>query len=164
MRARVPTQLVDNEYEAFPKGFYDGDIDSAEVRDPKDDGSWLTMEVGFASITPKEGTNDPGRSRFSNGITIYSEGVHVKDVEDFSNNDLPFGVRRAGGLLAGLAEGLGVATRDDDGYLDVDIEAVIDALTSGEFEGERVGFQVGHYSPKNSDKTYEQFERFGPAS
>jgi len=163
-KARVPGSLIDNEYQTFPKGFYDGDIASAEIRDPRNDGSWLSLELGMENVTPKEGTEDPGRSSFSTGITISTDGVHVTEVEDFSNGELPFAIRRAGALLAGLAEGLQVTTRDDSGVVEVDIEAVVNALTSGEFEGDRVGFQVDHYSPKNSDKTYEQYNRFGHAS
>lgn len=164
MRARVPGSVIDNDYENFPEGFFDGDLGVAEVRDVHGDGSWLSLEIPTSNITPKEGTEDPGRSTFSTGITVLTDGVDLTEVDDFSNGDIPFGVRRAAGCLAGMAEGLGVAERDDAGNVDVDLAAVIDALTSGEFEGERVGFEVSHYSPKGSDKTYEQYNRFGPAS
>lgn len=163
-RARVPGALIDNSYENFPKGFYDGDITGAEVRDPNGDGSWLTLKLSVDNITPKEGTADPGRTRFQGDITLRTDGVDLSEVEDFGNGDIPYGVRKAGGLIAGIAEGLNVATRGDDGVLDVDLAAMVDALTSGDFEGERVGFEVSHYSPKTSDKTYDQFNQFGPAS
>lgn len=164
MRASVPTSVVDNEYENFPKGYYDGNIDSAEVRDPNDDGSWLMIRLAVDEITPKEGTADPGRGRFSSDITVKTDGVDLFEVEDFNNPDLPFGIVRGAGLLAGLAEALGVGERDEQtGQVVADLEAVAQAVTGGQFEGERVGFGVSHYTNSKGD-TYDQFERFGPAS
>lgn len=163
MRASVPTAVVDNTYEVFPQGYYDGDIAAAELRDPNKDGSWLTLKVAVSNITPKDGTQDPGRSAFQSDLTIKTDGVDLFEVEDFSDRDLPFGIRRSAGLLAGLAEGLGVATREN-GSVQADLRAVAEALIEGNFEGERVGFEVAHYTPKDSDKARDQYNRFGPAS
>lgn len=163
MRASVPTSVVDNTYEVFPQGYYDGDIVEAEVRDPNGDGSWLTLKIRTENITPKEGTEDPGRSAFQSELTIKTDGIELFDVDNFNDRSIPFGLVRAAGALAGLAEGLGVATREN-GAVDVDLRQVAEALAAGQFNGERVGFQVTHYSPKDSDKTYDQFGGFGPAS
>ena len=163
MRASVPTSAVDNTYEEFPVGMYDGEIGSAEIRDPNGDGSWLTLKLGVENISAKEGTDDPGRSTFQSDITILTDGTDLREVEDFSNGELPFPIRRAAGLLAGLAEGLGVATREN-GRVEVDIQAIADALTNGEFAGERVGFEVSHFYNKKTKKTRDQYNRFGPAS
>ena len=162
MRASVPTAVVDNTYENFPQGNYDGEIREAELRDVNNDGSWLTLKVGVDNITPREGTANPGRDRFQSDITIRTDGVDLFEVTDFSNPDLPFGIRRAAGLLAGLGEGLGVAERTVEG-VSVDLKAVAEALIDGKFKGERVGFEVTHYTNKK-DKTFDQYNRFGAAS
>lgn len=163
MRASVPTSTVDNTYEAFPRGAYDGEIQGAEIRDPNNDGSWLVLKLSVSGVTPKEGTADPGRSAFQSDITLKTDGVDVTTVEDFGNRDLPFPIRRSGGLLAGLSEALGVASRDN-GQVSFDPAAIVDALVDGQFVGEKVGFEVGHYTPKGSTDARDQYNRFGPAS
>jgi len=162
MRASIPTNVVDNSYTVFPEGFYTGALSSAEVRDPKSDGSWLLLRVGLDTITPNDGTADPGRESFRGDITISSDGHDLREITDFSSKEIPFGVVRSAGLLAGIAEALGVATREN-GQVDVDLRQVVEALAEGNFAGERVAFEVTHYKPKNSDKIYEQFNRFGAA-
>lgn len=162
MRASIPTNVVDNSYAVFPEGFYTGALTSAEVRDPKSDGSWLTLKVGLGEVTPNEGTADPGRASFKGDLTIRTDGHDILEIEDFSNREIPFSLVRSAGLIAGIAEALGVASREG-GNVDVDIREVVEALTEGNFSGERVSFQVTHYSPKNSDKVYEQFGAFGTA-
>jgi hypothetical protein len=154
--------VVDNSYAVFPEGTYTGALSGAEVRDPKSDGSWLTLKVSLDDITPMDGTADPGRTKFNGDLTILTDGHDLREIEDFSNRDIPFSVVRSAGLIAGIAEALGVASREN-GQVDVDIRQVLEALTEGNFAGERVAFEVTHYSPKNSDKTYEQFNRFGAA-
>jgi hypothetical protein len=162
MRASIPTNVVDNSYAVFPEGTYTGALQSAEVRDPKSDGSWLTLKVGLDTITPMDGTTDPGRATFKGDFTIATDGHDLREIEDFSSREIPFSIVRSAGLIAGMAEALGVANREN-GQVDVDIRQVLEALTEGNFAGERVAFEVTHYSPKNSDKTYEQFNRFGTA-
>lgn len=159
MRARVPTAAIDNSYEAFPEGAYDGQIASATLRDPNGDGSWLILKLGLDSIVPKEGTSDPGRERFSGDITIETDGVNVFDVEDFGNGKLDFRIRKSGALLAGLAEGLGLVTREN-GQVDVDLREVADSLIDGQFEGETVGFEIGNWQPKEGP-TRDQYRAFG---
>jgi len=163
MRVSIPTSVVDNTYTAFPEGTYTGALVSAEVKDPKDDGSWLLLKLGLDGISANEGTEDPGRSKFTADITLYTDGQNVAEIENFNADGVPFSLVRSSGLLAGIAEGLGVVTRDGTQVV-VDLEQVIAALTDGNFEGERVSFEVSHYTPKGSDKTYEQFSAFGPAA
>lgn len=162
MRANIPTALVDNAYEVFPKGTYVGRIDGAEVRDVKNDGSWITLKLELSGISAVEGTEDPGRTRFSSDLTISSDGTSLLEVTNWGDSNIPYGVRKSAGLLAGLAEGLGVAERGPNG-VSADLAQVVEALTEGQFKGEQVAFEVDHYSPKNSDKTYDQFNRFAPA-
>ena len=163
MRASIPTNVVDNTYATFPAGVYTGGLASAEQRDPQGSGEWLTLKVGFNEVTPNEGTEDPGRSSFAADITIRTGGFDVTEIEDFSKRDIPFAIVRSAGLLASMAEALGVASREN-GRVDVDIRQVVDALTEGNFAGERISFEVSHYTPKNSpDKVYEQFAHFGMA-
>jgi|TARA_A100001037_G_scaffold91951_1_gene83355 hypothetical protein len=160
MQATIPTSLIDQSYETFPEGTYSGDIDSAAIRDPKGDGSWLTLKLGLDGVAPNEGTNDPGRTRFTGDITVATDGYDVREISDFSDRNVPFPVRRAGGLLAGLAEGLGIVQRNGTNMVAVDVSQVLDALTEGNFSGERVAFEVTHYTPA-SGKTREQFNQFG---
>lgn len=163
MKAQVPNTIVDNDYEAFPEGFYDGEISGAQLRDPNNDGSWLILKLSLTNVTPKDGTQDPGRNRFSGDITLRTDGTDLFEVSNFADNELHFAIRRSAGLLAGLGEGLGVATRVG-GSVDVDLKAVAEALIDGNFENAKVGFQVSHYTNKKSGKTYDQFARFGSAS
>ena len=162
MRATVPSNIVDNSYEVFPEGNYEGALAGAEHRDVKGDGSWKTLKIVTDNITPREGTGEPGRSKFQADITLTTDGVDIFEVEDFSSKDVPFGIVRSAGLLAGLAEGLNLGTRGPNG-VEVDLKAVVEALIDGQFAGEKVSFQVSHYKPKNSDKVYEQYNRFGAA-
>lgn len=162
MRARVPAARVHNEYEAFPEGFYDGDLAEARVRDPNEDGSWLRLRISLDNVAPKEGTEDPGRTRFTGEITVLTDGYNVAEIDDFGNDELPYPVQLAGELLGGIAEGLGVY--DTDGkYIEFDPGELISALTDGAFEGERVGFRVRHWTDKEGN-TRDDFAQFGPAS
>lgn len=161
MRARVPTAVVDNTYEAFPEGYYNGKITGAELRDPNKDGSWLVLKLATGDVTPKEGTADPGRSAFSGDITIKTDGVDLFEIEDFTDRNIPYPVRLSAGLLAGLAESLGVGTRQN-GAVEADLKALAEALIDGNFEGESIGFSVKHWTPKGGD-TRDQFGSFGAA-
>lgn len=162
MRASVPATTVDNSYETFPAGYYTGEITSVELRDPNGDGSWLVLKVAVAGITPKKGTPAPGRDRFQGDITIKTDGVDLFTVESFGNPDLPFMIRKGAGLLAGLAEGLGVAKRVN-GQVEADLEAVSEALIAGEFKSNKIGFEVSNRKAKDSDKVYDGYNRFGAA-
>lgn len=163
MRAEVPTSVVDNSYTVFPEGYYEGAIASAELRDPNNDGSWLVLKVGLNDITPKDGTSLTDRKTFKGDITVRTNGTDLFEMDGFTGDDLPFAIVRSAGVLAGLAEGLGVATRTN-GAVNVDLKATAEALIDGQFEGERVSFQVTHYTPKGSDKPRDQYNRFGAAS
>ena len=164
MRARVPEAVVDNAYELMPTGNYDGAIVSAVIRDPNNDGEWLTLRVSIEGVTSRDGTADTGRDRFQSDLTIRTDGVDLFEVEDFTNGEIPFGIRRAAGLLAGLAEGLGVESRAD-GAVEVDLRSVTEALIDGQFAGEQVAFEVSHYKgTKPGAKARDQYNRFGIAS
>lgn len=164
MRVSVPTNIVDNSYEIYPEGNYDGDIASASIRDVLGDGSWLTLKVSLDGVTARDGTADAGRDRFQSDITLRTDGTDLFEVENFANGEIPFGIRRAAGLLAGLAEGLSIEDRAD-GAVGVDLKEVAEALVDGEFEGERVSFQVSHYTPKKEGSTArDQYGKFGITS
>lgn len=159
MRVSIPTSGIDNTYEAFPEGAYTGEIASAALRDPAGDGSWLVLKVGVNNIVPKDGTADPGRNRFSGDITIQTDGVNLLEVEDFANGEVPFTVKKAADLLAGLAEGLDVVSRED-GRVEVDLREIFEGLIDGQFEGETVGFEIGNWQPKEGP-TRDQYRAFG---
>ncbi len=159
MRVSIPTSGIYNAYEAFPEGSYNGEITSAVLRDPNGDGSWLVLKVGVSNITAKEGTADPGRARFSGDILIQSDGVNVFEVENFATVD--FRIKKASELLAGLAEGVGAASREN-GQVDVDLKEVAEALIDGQFEGEAVGFEVANWQPKEEGSSLrDQYRAFG---
>lgn len=160
---RIPTNLIDNTYELFPPGDYDGSIDGAELRDPMGDSSWVILRVSLTDIRAREGTADTDRTTFSGDITLLSNDVDLRELDTITA-DTPFMLQRASGLLGGIAEGIGVTGERTNGAVDADVPAIVEALTNGQFEGERVGFSVSHYKPKGKDKVYEQFLRFGVAS
>ena len=163
MRAHVPSNIIDNTYEEFPRGFYSGAIASAAIRDPNNDGSWLTLKIGVDSITPKDGTADPGRASFAAELTTLTDGVDLFEVEDFSNGKLPYPVVLSAGLLTRMAEALGVVTRGPNGS-DLDLREFAGKLIDGKFVSERIGFQVTHYTTKGDNpKTYDQYGAFGSA-
>lgn len=165
MRARVPTSVVDNTYEAFPAGLYDGKIATAEIRDASKtkDGSWLTLKLGVEDITPRDGTPSPGREKFTGELTLTTDGVDVFTVEDFTNPNVPFGIRKTAGLLAGLAEGLNLGTRTKEG-VEADLKQVAEALVAGDLKGDKISFEVAHYTNKTTGKIYDQYNRIGAAS
>lgn len=164
LRVNVPTNIVDNSYEIYPEGNYDGDIASASIRDVLGDGSWLTLKVSLDGVTARDGTADASRDRFQSDLTIRTDGIDLFEVENFANGEIPFGIRRAAGLLAGLAEGLSIEGRES-GQVGVDLKEVAEALVDGQFEGERVSFEVAHYTPKKEGSTArDQYNTFGVAS
>tara|TARA_R110002020_G_scaffold121916_3_gene277024 strand:+ start:17856 stop:18353 length:498 start_codon:yes stop_codon:yes gene_type:complete len=164
MQVTIPTSLIDQSYEAFPEGTYSGELDSSELRDPKGDGSWLTLKLGFDEVMANTGTDDPGRSRFTGDITIATDGYDVRELQesDLRNKNVPYSVRRTSGLLAGMAEGLGIVQRNGTGGVTVDLAEIVEALTEGNFAGERVAFEVSHYTTA-AGKTREQIKQFGRA-
>lgn len=163
MRARVPANLIRSTYSVFPEGNYSGEIVSASLRDPKGDGSWLTLKLGVGSVTANEGTDNPGRDRFQSDILIKTDGVNVFDIEDFNDEAIPFQIRKASGLLAGLAIGLGVV-EEGKGGSDLDLKDVAEALIDGKFQGDRVGFTVGHWTGSKEGATpRDQYKEFGHA-
>lgn len=161
MRARVPTAIIDNTYEAFPEGHYNGKIVGAELRDPNRDGSWLILKLAAGDVTPKEGTPNPGRGAFSGDITLKSNGIDLFEIADFSDTSIPYPIRLSAGLLAGLAEVLGVGDRSN-GAVETDLKAFTTALLDGQFQGEAVGFSVKHWS-KADGTPRDQFGAFGAA-
>ena len=162
MRARVPSNIIDNSFKLFPEGAYDGDITGAVIRDPNNDDSWLLLKVSVGNITAKDGTASPGRDRFQSDITLKTDGTSVFEIEDFGGADVPFVLERGAGLLAGLAEGLGIAETRENGAAYVDLKEVVEALIDGNFEGERVGFEVAHWTSKGDKPvTRDQYVTFG---
>jgi hypothetical protein len=162
MRASVPSTVVDNEYSLFPQGTYEGEIATAELRTPKE--GWQVLKLAVENVAPREGTGDPGREKFQSDITILNEGVNVLEVADFSDPDVPFQIKRAAGLLAGLGEALGVAERVN-GVVHADLKQVAEALIAGEFKGNKIAFEVTHFQGKKAgSKARDQYNRFAPAS
>jgi hypothetical protein len=161
MRVAVPNATVDNTYEAFPAGDYEGTIEGASIRDPNQDGSWVLAKLSLTSVTPREGTADPGRSAFSGDITIANTDKSGKfaDVRELTeiNGKTPFAVKRGVGLLAGLATAVGAGERDNS-HTSVDLKATVDALVDGAFNGQRIAFRVSHYNDR------DQIEVIGPTS
>lgn len=166
MLARVPTALAENRYELFPTGTFTGLLSGAESRSPLDDDSWRLIRLSVSDTAPfsNEDPDTNGRG-FNDDITVLTDGVMLTEVEDFTNQDIPFPIRRSAGLLAGLALAVGAATPDDNGYLNVDFASFIEALLEGTFENEEIAFEVSHYTPnKEGAETRDQFARIGPAS
>lgn len=158
MRVSVPSAVAHNKYEAFPEGFYTGEISEAKQVQSQD-GSWRGVSISHGSVLPNEGTDDPGRNRYTATLTIERDGVNVLEVADFTDDSLPYGIRKSGALLAGLAEGLNIA-EVANGQIDFDPEALVEALLEGTFEGERVSFEVTNWGENNEN---DQVEQYGPA-
>lgn len=167
MRAHVPTSLVDNEYELFPEGTFAGELASAE-RQEYDDGERITIRAAFAN-TRGLGEDAPetnGRT-FTGEIPVRHGGQSVTEIADFSNSEIPFPLRLGAGWLAGLAEAVGAATRDEEtGVVDVDFAEFLEALQDGEFKDREVAFEVRHRTYENNDGEEvetDDFRRIGPA-
>lgn len=167
MRVQVPSAVVNNSYKAFPQGSFDGTISAAQVRDIKNDGSWVVIKLSLDKVTPREGTPNPGRDRFSGDITLVNtdrEGntVDLRQLTEI-NGDTPFSIERSAGLLAGLGAALGVAEVDDAGNVGVDFSQVAEALVDGQFAGQRIGFEVSHYTTSKNE-TRDQLATIGMAA
>lgn len=167
MRAVVPTSVTDNRPDAFPEGFYEGTISGAAVRDPNKDGSWVLVALSLSDITPREGTADPGRKSYRSDILLRNtdRDGNVVDIRELDsvNGGTPFQIRRAAGLLAGLGLAVGAAERTPQGDI-VDFGAVAEQLVGGAFEGQRISFQVNHWTPKGGGEARDQIVRIGPAA
>lgn len=166
MRVTVPSAVVQNSYTAFPAGNYDGTLTGAQVRDPNGDGSWVIIKVSAGDISPREGTADPGREKFSGDITIRNTDKDTGEAQDLRelsevNGNLHWSIERGAGLLAGMGAAFGVAEVDDAGNVSVDLGALATALIDGQFEGERFGFEVTNRT--RDGKTYDGFRTIGPA-
>jgi hypothetical protein len=157
MRVTIPTSAVDNTYTPMPEGEYEGTIDLAEEKSPTDD--WTVVRISLTDVASTDADVDLSRSRFGADLTIATNGESLLEISEYSDK-LPFAIRKTAACLAGLAEGVGVTQRTETG-VDFDISDVYDALLAGEFRGERVRFEVSHYTPKNGGRTREQFAAFG---
>lgn len=168
MQASVPTTAVDNEYELFPEGTFVGELSGAELRE-RDDGR-ADLQVSFSNTAPfSENDPDTGGRTFSGKIAVVRDGINVTDVGDFSDQDLPWAIRKAGALFGGLAEAVGAGQRDEEtGQVYLDVAQLLGALQDGDFAGESAVFEVTHFSftPDDEDDeiTLDQFNRIGALS
>ncbi|KKL73638.1 hypothetical protein LCGC14_2072920, partial [marine sediment metagenome] len=138
----VATNIVDNVYEPFPEGTYMGSFADCDMKTSQDN-SWAGLELSFTDVEPVGDSPEDGRP-FKDTITIRVKDVSILEVEDFSA--LPkeqFALRLGVGLLAGLAEAFGAATRTEDG-VDVDLEGFLASLQDGSFRGLEASFITRH--------------------
>lgn len=165
MQAEIPTTLVDRTYDPFPPGTYKGEISGAEIT--TFDSGDANLRLSVQNIQPLgEDTPDPDGRPFNGDIAVRRDGVGITEIADFSDRDLNFGLRLGAGLLAGVAEAVGAGERGETS-VSTDLSAVIDALTSGEWEGAEIGFEVQNrtYEDRNGkEQTTDDFRRIGAAS
>jgi len=167
--AHVPSALVDNEYELFPEGTFTGKLVGAKMRTFDSGDQILNISVGGTAAASDEDPDTGGRT-FTGRVQLKRQNLSILDITTFGPN-VPFPLRRAGGLLAGLAEAVGAGERGDAG-VDVDLEDFIEDLMGGAFENAELLFEVTHNSwtrkdPSDPDKKIttvrDEFRQIAPA-
>jgi hypothetical protein len=146
--ANVPNALVDNEYELFPEGTFIGKLTGAKTRTFDSGDQILNLSFGSTMPATEEDPETGGRA-FTGRVQLKRQGLSILDIADFGPN-VPFPLRRAGGLLAGMAEAVGAGVRGEDGVA-VDLGEFIDALIEGDYENANAKFRVVHNSWTRDD-------------
>lgn len=146
----VPTALVDNDYELFPEGAFMGVLSGAAQKE-FDWGTILNVSLAKTSPLDEGGAETNGRT-FTGRISLSHDGVSLFDITSVEGATFP--LRKAAGLLAGLAEAVGAVERTN-GSISLDLEDFVEALTGGVYEDQAVLFRVSHNSWETKDSAGE---------
>jgi hypothetical protein len=153
MSIRLSKAFVDDDFPAFPDGVYKGTLDRIEGIEFGEQGTddWTyRLQLYFRDITPAtDGGTSVGNRPFRGQITIIRNGVSLADVVEGDIEELDFMLDRGLKLVGQLALVTGMTERDEQKGVTVDVEALVDAARSGEFDGMTMLFRVGHWTDQN---------------
>ena len=159
----VPKRIVQNEYQAFPKGTYACEFNRVEdnSRGTQGDDDWkFSLRTFFRNLTPMdEETPDVGSRPFRGEINIVWDGVSLLDLESADQIDsLPFQLTRGIATLSQLAVAVGAAEADAKGNVSFSIPEFVAALRGteeeeGAYNETPVILTVGHYTTRAAPDT-----------
>lgn len=175
----VPSSYVEEPFVqggggTFPAGTWRGELEAARfdtfpdwASNPNNngfanaEGEVLGLQLGSAQAL-EEGQDDPGNQKCfapSNrqNWVIRDGELNVWQI-DPSESDVPYWkMRRAHRGLVNLAAALGAVTRNGSGGYSVDLEAFIDGLRSGAYDGTEVAFVTIHkpYTTREDEERTE---------
>jgi len=174
MSFKVPGNVVEGRGTPFPQGSFVGKLqkvdtaysssDRANAPDAKDN---MEFVLTFNENAPAD-TESPnvGARPFTQRLTIIFKNQSLVDLTEFTD-DTPFALRRAAGLIAQLAVALDApCTVGEDKSVTFDVNALLEGLQAGLYNGRQLGFTVTHrgWSSKktgNSGTSAEASRFFG---
>ena len=170
---RIPKRAAESlksESQPFPAGPWIGEFEDVEVRSLPDWSEWKKPESsGYESTDGEELSIQIGRNRFAGNVPSGEEAPTVGEKKKFFNLVLRdgnrtvedvdvdarsvsyFKLQKSARMLANLAIALGWTDEAGDS---IEVrDGFVDALRSGAFKGDRVGFTIYHrgYNTTNPD-------------
>lgn len=145
--ATVPGSVVKGRGTPFPQGVYVGSLNKLEEAWSEDKKN-LDFILTFRDNAPAD-ENSPqiGARPLIQRVPVIRSGRSVVDLsgDDFTSEEVPFPLRLAAGQIAQLVVALGgPCSIDEDDSVSFDIEAFMEGLQAGLYNGRSVGFEVIH--------------------
>ena len=166
---RIPSNVVDNRPAPFPIGTFQGELGDTEERWTPDQESQFLRLSFVNNSAADDNTEDCGNRIMRDDLCLRYRGESLYDYEEVTG-DMPFLLRRAAGLIGGLAVALGSVGRDASGGVDLDLAEFVADLQEGQYAGSEIRFNVEHneWKPKDAGeddppRVDAQIRRFAPA-
>jgi hypothetical protein len=159
---KFPQSIRDGKSPPFPAGSFVGSLSDitqdwyAADRNAPDKKDSMRFVLTLKEITPLPESPVVGARPCIQRVDIVHKGTSIVDIHDWEDSSVAFQLRQSGTLLIQLAEALGIAS--DNPEDDFDLNAFLEALTSGVYKNRTVGFSVEQRTYdsktlKNSDGT-----------
>jgi hypothetical protein len=166
---KIPSNVVDNRPAPFPIGTYQGELGDTEERWTPDQESQFLRLSFVNNGAADDNTDDCGNRIMRDDLCLRYRGDSLYDYDEVTG-EMPFLLRRAAGLLGGLAVAFGATGRDAAGGVDLDLASFVADIQEGAYAGESVRFNVEHneWTPKDAEegtppRVDAQVRRFAPA-
>ena len=150
---KIPSSVVDNRPTPFPTGTFNGELGDIEDRWTQDQSKQF-LDLAFVNnAATDDNSPDPGNRIMRDSLCLRYNGDSLYDYEEVTT-DMPFLLRRAAGLLGGLALALQATGRIAGGDVDLDLADFVADLQEGVYAGQPVRFNVEHntWKPKDAEE------------
>ena len=163
---KIPSNVVDNRPAPFPTGTFQGELGDTEERWTPDQESQFLRLSFVNNGAADDNSPDCGNRIMRDDVCLRYKGESLYDYEEITE-EMPYLLRRAAGLLGGLAVAFEAIGRDDDsGDVDLDLAGFVADLQEGAYAGSETRFNVEHneWKPKEGPPRVDaQVRRFAPA-